>query len=111
MADEHAYAMLAILEGPIRTQLRTLICIQGTTHSQVVHITINPHSRNILGRTYHHLFAAHGTQELAPHITIPRYNTKKGLMGRKTDKLLWATLLLHNVDTLEIHEEVIRLSE
>jgi hypothetical protein len=64
--EGHAYAMLAILEGPIRTQLRTLICIQGTIHSQVVHITINPHSRSILGRTHHHLFAASGTQELAP---------------------------------------------
>ena len=33
MEDEHAYAMIATLEGPICIQLRTLICIRGTTHS------------------------------------------------------------------------------
>jgi hypothetical protein len=88
MDDEHAYAMLATLEGPIRTQLRTLICIRGTTHSQVVHIQFNPHPRNILSRTYHHMFMAPGTQELVPHITLPKYNNDKGLVGRRIDKIL-----------------------
>jgi hypothetical protein len=61
MEDEHAYAMLAALEGPIRTQLCTLICIRGTTHSQVIHIQFNPHTRGILGLTYHQLFTKPGT--------------------------------------------------
>jgi hypothetical protein len=58
--DPYSYAMLATLEGPIRIQLHTLITIRGTNHSQVIHLNINPHTRNILGRTYHQLF-------LTPH--------------------------------------------
>jgi len=38
MDDEYAYAMLATLESPIRTQLRALINIRGTNHSQIIHI-------------------------------------------------------------------------
>ena len=66
MDDEYSYAMLATLEGPIRTQLRTLITIRGTNHSQIIHIQINPHTRGVLGRTYHQLYLTPGTQELAP---------------------------------------------
>ena len=57
---------------------------------------------------YHQLFLTPGTQELAPHITIPSYNPTKGLTGRRYDKLMWATVLLSNVDTLEVFEEAIR---
>jgi hypothetical protein len=100
--------MLATLEGPIRIQLHTLINIRGTNHSQVVYIQINPHTRSILGRTYHQLFLTPGTQDLAPNITLPTYNPTKGITGRRYDKLLWATILLSNVDTLEVFEEAIR---
>jgi hypothetical protein len=100
--------MLATLEGPIRIQLHTLINIRGTNHSQFAHIQLNPHIRSILGRTYHQLFLTPGTLELAPHIAISTYNPTKGITGRRTDKLLWATILLHNVDTLEVFEEAIR---
>ena len=48
MEDEHSYAMITTLEGPIRTLLRTLISIHGTTHAQVAHIQINPNSRSVL---------------------------------------------------------------
>ena len=106
--DPIAYAMLATLEGPVRIQLHTLINIRGTNHSQVVYIQINPHTRSILGRTYHQLFLTPGTQELAPHITLPTYNPTKGITGRRTDRLLWATIVLSNVDTLEVFEEAIR---
>ena len=37
LEDPHSYAMLAILEGPIRIQLHTLINIRGTIHAQIVH--------------------------------------------------------------------------
>ncbi len=76
-----------------------------------MHTTKNPHSRSILGRAYHHLLAAPGTKELAPQITIPRYTIERGLTGRRTDKIVWATVLLHNVDTLEVSEEAIRQLE
>ncbi len=66
--------MLATLEGTTRVQLNTLINIRGTNHSEVIHILINPHTRSILGRTYHQLFLTPGTQELAPRITLPTYN-------------------------------------
>ena len=87
MYDEYAYAMLATLEGPIRTQLRTLITIRGTSHSQIKHIQINPHPRSVLGRTYHQLYLTPGSQELAPHIPLPTYNHTKGITGRRSDKM------------------------
>ena len=111
MEDEHAYAMLATLEGTICTQLRTLICLRGTIHSQVIHIQFNPHTRSIIGRTYNQLFTPPSTQELEPHITLRRYNKDKGLISRRIDKVLWATTLLHNVDTLEVYEDAIRQTE
>ena len=53
MEDPHSYAMLATLDGPIRIQLNTLITIRGTNHSQIIHIQLTPHTRSILGRSYH----------------------------------------------------------
>jgi hypothetical protein len=106
--DPYSYAMLATLEGPIRIQPHTLITIRGTNHSEVIHLNINPHIRSILSRTYYQLVLTSGTQELAPHITLPAYNPAKDLTGRRTDKLHWATVLLHNVDTLEVFKEAIR---
>ena len=108
LEDPYAYAMLATLEGTIRVQLNTFINIRGTNHSQVIHILINPHTRSILGRTYHQLVLTPGTHELAPRITLPTYNPTKGITGRRADKLQWAVVLLHNVDTLEVLEEGIR---
>ena len=63
LENPHAYAMRATLEGPMRIQLHTLINIRETNHSQVIHIQINPHTRSILGRTYHPLFLTPDTQE------------------------------------------------
>ena len=103
--------MLATLEGPILMQLHTLIHIRGTNHAQMVHLQINPQTRNMLGRTYHQLFLTPDTQELAPHIPLPSYNHIKGITGRRANKLHWAVILLHNVDTLEIYEDAIRQAE
>ncbi len=108
MDDEYAYAMLATLESPIRTQLYILIAIRGTNHSQIIHIQINPHTRSVLGRTYHQLYLTPGTQELAPHIPLPTFNHTKSIPGRRADKMHWATILLHNVDTLEVYEAALR---
>ena len=49
-----------------------------------------------------------GTQELAPHITLPKYNNDKDLVGRRVDKILWAIIMLQNVDTLEVYEDAMR---
>ena len=108
MDDEHAYALLATLDGPIRKQLLTFIGFGGSAHSQIVHIQLNPRTRSVLGRTHHDLFVALGTQDLATHITMPKYNIEKGITGRKAYIIMWATVLLHNVDTLEVSEEAIR---
>ena len=43
--------------------------------------------------------------------TLPRYTKDKGRIGRRIDKILWATTLLHNVDTLEVYEDAIRQTE
>ncbi len=87
LEDPYAYAMFATLEGPSRIQLHTLNNIRGTKHSQVIHIHINPHTRSILGRTYHKLFLTPNTQQLVPYITIPTYSPAKGITGRRADKL------------------------
>ncbi len=100
--------MLDTLEGPIRLQLHTLINIRGTNHSQVIHLQLDSHTRSTLGRTHHQLLLTLGTQELVPHITLPTYKPAKGLTGRRADKLHWATVLLSNVDTLEVFEEDFR---
>ncbi len=71
LEDPYSSAMLATLEGPIRLQLHTIINIRGTNNSQVIHLQLNPYTRSILGRTYYQLFITPGTQELAPHITLP----------------------------------------
>jgi len=76
MEDEHAYAMLATPEGPIRTQLRTLICIRGNTHSQVIHMQFNPHTRSILGRTYHINCSQHLAHKSLHPISPSRDTTK-----------------------------------
>ncbi len=36
---------------------------------------------------------------------------EKGLEGRRADRIMWAVVLLHNVDTLEVYEVAIRQSE
>ena len=61
MDDEYACAMLATLESPVQTHLRTLITIRGTNHSQIIHIQINSHTRSVLGRTHHQLYLTPGT--------------------------------------------------
>jgi hypothetical protein len=83
--DECAYAMLATLEGPIRTELRTLINTRGNNHSKISNIQINPHTRNILGRTYRQLYITPGTQELAPNIKLPICNHVNGITCRRAD--------------------------
>jgi len=107
MDGEYAYAMLATLESsPIRIQLRTLINTLGTNHSQIIHIQIKPHTRNVLGRTY----LTPCIQDLVPHISLPTYDHTKGIIGRRMDKMHWAIILLHNIDTLEIYEAALRQS-
>ena len=32
----------------------------------------------------------------------------KGITGRRADKLHWAVILLHNVETLKVYEDAIR---
>jgi len=60
-AYDYAYAMMATLESTIRRQNHTLMQVRGTAHAQIFHIQFKPHSRNILSRTYPHLFSTQGT--------------------------------------------------
>ena len=71
--------MLATLEGPIRTQLHTLINVQGTNNTLIIHRQLNPHTRSILGHMYSQLFLTPSTQDLAPRITLPSYKHIKGI--------------------------------
>ncbi len=43
------------------------------------------------------------------HITIPKcIIDEQGLTGRIVDIIMWARVLLRNVDALEVYEKVIR---
>jgi len=87
MEDEYLYAMLATLESPIRTKLRTLFNIRGTDHSQTIHIQMNPHTCNVHGRTYRQLYLIPCTQEPGPPIPLPTYNHTKVVIVRRADKI------------------------
>jgi hypothetical protein len=85
MTEKHSYAMLATLDGPVLTQLSTTFSILGTTHSQIIHIQINPQTFSIMKRKYRQLFEAPGTQAVAPYITLHKNNYSEGLTGRILD--------------------------
>jgi hypothetical protein len=110
LAHPHAYAMLATLDSPVKIRLPTTITIAGSHHQQIVHIQINPHNRSILGRAYLGLFQNPLTQTLNPDVPMPSIHPTKGLTGRRSSKLSWATLLLSDLDTLQTYEEYARES-
>ena len=108
LAHPHAYAMLATIDTPIKIRLPTTISIAGSHHQQIVHIQLNPHNRSILGRAYAGLFQNPLTQTMNPAIPIPKVHQTKGLIGRKSEKMSWAILLLHDPETLQTYEDYAR---
>jgi hypothetical protein len=107
-ADEHTYALLTTLDGPVKVKLQTTITIAGSHHQQIVQLNLNPHSRSILGRAYCSLFQNNLTQAIQPNIPLPQFHETKGLTGRRMDKISWAVVLLQDPDTLSAYEDIVR---
>jgi hypothetical protein len=82
------------MDTPITIRLPTTIIIAGSHHQQIVHIQLNPHNRNILGRAYAGLIQNSLTQSMNPSVPIPKIHLAKGLTGRKIEKMAWALTLL-----------------
>ena len=94
MANPHTYAMISTMDIPVKIRLSTTITIAGSHHQQIVHIQLNPHNRNILGRAYACLFQNPLTQSTNPSVPIPKVHQAKGLTSRKIEKMAWAMTLL-----------------
>ena len=102
--------MLATIDTPIKIRIPTTITIAGSQHQQIVHIQPNPHNRSILGRTYAGLFQTPLTQTTNPTIPIPKVHQTKGKTCRRSEKVSWAILLLHDPETLPTYEDYARES-
>jgi hypothetical protein len=105
IADPVAYAMLATQSDPIKTTLSTATTTRGQTRKQITPINITAHTRSILGRTYGQLLTNPDITQLNPDKTPLQFNQAKGLTGRPSDKIAWATTVLAHPDILTAYEE------
>ena len=106
LEDLDAYALLST--NPITTsavQLPTCVHEDNATQRQIVHITVKPHHRSILGGKFHPLLTDQGTQtkvrdlvheqHAMPDLTPLTYDVdKKALKGERMLKLQWATSMV-----------------
>ncbi len=102
--------MLATIDTPIKIRLPTTITVAGFHHQQIVHIHLNPHNRSILGRAYLGLFQNPLTQTLHPDAEMTIIHSTKGLTSRRSTKMIWATFLLKDQETLQTYEKYARES-
>ncbi len=58
-----------------------------------------------MGRTYVQLQVDPDITQLNNTITPLQYNQSKGLIGRPSDKIVWATTLLGHTNVLQAYEE------
>ena len=100
MASSHTYAMITTMDTPVKIRLPTTITIVGSHHQQNVHIQLNPHNRNILGKAYTCLFQNSLTQNMNSTVPIPNVHQTKGLTSRRTKKMAWTLTLLQDPDSL-----------
>ena len=88
--------MLTTLDTMVKMKLPATITIAGSHHQQIAHIQFNYYNRSILGRAYANLFQNPLTQTTNPTVSIPQIRPSNGLTSRKTEKIVWATTLLHD---------------
>ena len=105
MADPTTYAMLAILTDPTKVTLPTNTITRGQIRHQIATLNLTAHTRNVLGRTYAQLLRDSDITQLNNNLTPLQYNQSKGLIGRPSDKIDWATTLLGHTDVLQAYEE------
>jgi len=97
--------MLATIDTPIKIRLPTTITIAGSHHQHIAHDQLNPHNRSILGREYTGLFQNPLIHSMDPTFPIPKVYQTKGLTSRRSEKMSWAILLLHDMETLQTYED------
>ena len=105
LAEPTAYAMLATLTDPIKTPLPTNTTTRGQTRQQITTLNLTPHTRSILGRTYAQLLTVTDITRLNINLTPLRYNQTRGLTGRPSAKMAWATTILTHTDVLQAYDE------
>ena len=103
----HSYAMLTTTDTPVKIRLLSPITIAGSHHQQIVYIQFNTHHRIILGQAYTNRFQNPLTQNMNPTVPIPQVHPTKGLTGRRSEKMSWATTLFQDPDTISAYEECV----
>jgi type IV secretory pathway VirB10-like protein len=105
MADPTTYAMLAIIADPTKVTLPTNTITRGQIIHKIATLNLTAHTRSILGRTYAQLLTDPDITQLNNNLTPLQYTQSKGLIGRPSDKINWATTLLGHTDVLQAYEE------
>ena len=105
MADPVTYAMLATLTNPTKVTLSTNTITREQIRHQIATLNLTAHTRSILDRTYAQLLVDPDITHLNNNLTPLQYNHTKGLIGRPSDKIAWATTLLDHTDVLQAYEE------
>jgi hypothetical protein len=99
MADLATYVMLATLTYPTKVTLSTNPITRGQIRHQIATLNLTAHNRSILGRTYAQLLVDPDITQLNNKLTPLQYNQMKGLIGRHSDKIAWATTLMGHTDS------------
>jgi hypothetical protein len=105
MADPTTYAMLATLTDPTKVTLPTNTITRGKIGHHIATLNLTAHTRSVLGQTYAKLLVDHDITQLNNNLMPLEYNQTKGLIGRPSDKIAWATTLLGHTDVLHAYEE------
>jgi hypothetical protein len=107
IADPVTCAMMATLTDPTKVTLSTNTITRGQIRHQIATLNLTAHTRSILGRTFAQLLADPDITQLNNNLTPLQYNQTKGLIGRPSDKIAWATTLLEHTDIFQAYEEVL----
>ena len=78
---------------------------------QITPINVTTHTKSILGRNYWQLLTRPDITQLNAAATPLRYNQMRGLTGRPSDKIAWATTLLAHPVILTAYEEGLQETE
>jgi hypothetical protein len=105
LADPITYAILATLTDPTKVTLPTNTITRGQIRHQIATLDLTAHTRSVLGRAYAQLLVDPDITQLNNNLTPLQYNQSRGLIGRPSDKITWATSMLGHTDVLQAYEE------
>ena len=108
MADSVASAMLSTLTDSIKVTLSTNTISRGQVRHQIATLNLTAHTTSILGRTYAQLLVYPDITHLNNTLLSLQLNQTKGLIGRPSDKIHWATTLLEHTNVLQAYEELLQ---